>query len=171
MNRWTVWCVALGFCLPSSLAFALGGTLDRPGLSVPVKDEQRDAVVFRLHEILYEHQAQFVTGHFVNAHSTMSFLGSTDDLSKLLAELSAVEGATISLRFSKARGEASSPFAKDQPAKPSRWEIEHNAWSESPRKLTITVFLGDGAIDLEKLVLPDIVGRKPQPPSTKLTPQ
>lgn len=161
----------LGCCLlalaQASNAFSLGGTLDHPSIAIPATGEelngQREAVENRLYLVLVDHKAKFVIGHFVNARSTLYFSGTAEDLSKLLADLAAVKGAVLSVRFSNARGEAASPFAKDVPASPSQWEIEHDGWSAAPRKLTITVYLGDGKIDMERLALPEIVGRERVP--------
>jgi hypothetical protein len=45
---------------------------------------------------------------------------------------------------------------------------DHNNWAD-PDRLTVTILLGDGGIDLEELELPVIRGRKaPSPEKVKL---
>jgi hypothetical protein len=141
-------------------AWALAGSLDKPSIAIPTTGEgelrQQDPVCAAMHKVLTDHAKQFVSGRFINAHSTMEFGGSTDELNAMLTDLAAVEGAKLQVRFAKS-SEAPAPY---------QWRIQHSAWVGDPQSLSITVYLGDGKIQAENVVLPTIFGKQPAPKST-----
>ena len=136
---------------------ALGGKLDRPSIAVPTGD----ATGKQLQEALFDHKNLFAGGWFINAHSTLNYKADARKLSRMLEDLCAVEGAEISIRFSRSIGENQPSFVKDKkPAEAGcQWSIDHNGWADAHR-LTVTILLGEGGVKLEELELPAFRGRK-----------
>lgn len=154
MNRTLVAFVAS--LLPAA-AFALGGTLDRPGLATPAGVDLRPAI-----EVLSDDAFDYTTGWFINSHSMLCYAGDAADLNRFLDALSRVDGVTLSLRFSKETGPESSPFPGGPAPKPCQWSVDHNAWGDAGL-LSVTVYLGDGKIDFEQLALPSWHGATGSP--------
>jgi len=148
--------------LRAATAFALAGTLKHPSIAIASTNDQQDPVGARMQKVLMDHKEKFVTGHFVNAHSVLYFGGSTDDLNQLLNDLATIDGTELTVRFSKSRGAAQALLAQEETKLACQWEIDHNTWT-SPNALTVTIHLGDGKIDLERLALPTLLGRAKRP--------
>lgn len=148
----TVLLVALILNLCGSRVYALAGPLDRPGISIP----DGDAVVMKLHEVLSDDSREFVGGHFVNWFSTLTFAGNTEDINKLLDELSKIEGLTMSIRFQSDRGLYEQAFPSNEPHDPHPfdYQIKH----EGGRSIEITIHVSKAGVDLENLRLPDMTG-------------
>ena len=147
-----------------SRAIARGGTLDRPGRSMPVTgpgdDAKPDPTVNDLNATLTKLQEQFVSGWHINAHTKLFFRGDAEQISAALEKLAAVEEAALNVRLSTERGTANRPFPGSGPdSQPCQWSVEHNAWGANPRALTIVIYLGDGSVEVDKLTLPTIRGR------------
>jgi hypothetical protein len=77
----------------------------------------------------------------------LNFGGDAKELSKLLQELSEIDGAELSICFAHEAGE-----------EPRQWSIDHNGWA-NPQHLQFTIYLGEGAVKLDELQLPMIRGR------------
>jgi hypothetical protein len=136
---------------------AAAGKLNRPEIAAPPGDETAN----ELREALLDHKNLFAGGSYINAHSTLNFKGDARKLSRMLEQLCAVEGAAISIRFSQNVSRNRRVIASDN--KPvdagCQWSIDHNGWADAGR-LSITILVGDGGVDLEELELPAIRGRK-----------
>ena len=141
---------ALALLFAPTAAFALGGTLERPGIAEPAGTD-----LSQLRKVLAREDFTYVTGWFINAHSVLCYSGDAEDLSRFLHGLAECKGITVSLRFSKEAGQVRSPFDRKQPdSRACQWRVEHNAWVDAGR-VSVLVFLGDDRIDLDKLNLPD----------------
>lgn len=163
----------LAILAPPRIAWGLAGKLDRPSIAVPTVGQDTvgeksgaegvagvpDPVCSAIQKVLSEHARQFVSGRFINAHSTLEFSGNTVELNALLKDLAAVEGAKIQIRFSKGTDQLLQRTDPGEDAPPYQWSIEHNAWGDA-QLLTVTIFVGDGKIKIEDLRIPTIVGRK-----------
>ena len=138
---------------------ALGGNLKTPSISIPLSEPNggQNPIAAEMNRVLADHQKQFVSGSFINARSTMYFTGNTVKLNAVLKDLAEVKGAVISIMFSKESGVVEQPC---------RWSIDHNGWANA-ENLTLTVYLGDGSIQLDELVLPEIRGTTPTPKSVE----
>ncbi|HEV3006576.1 MAG TPA: hypothetical protein VGX78_19050 [Pirellulales bacterium] len=146
----------------------MAGKLDRPSIAVPATgpDGPADPTVERMQKTLLDHTNLFSGGSFINAHSTLNFKGSAKELSTMLQELSEIDGTEISIRFSH---EADPIFAaatdEGKTIEESRpWSIDHNGWANA-QHLSVTIYLGDGAIKLDELHLPMIRGMTPKKPA------
>ncbi len=138
---------------------AAAGKLDRPEIAVPPEDQTAGD----LREALLAHRHLFAGGSYINAHSTLNFKGDARNLSRMLEKLSAVEGATVSIRFSQnvMRENQKAVVKYNKPIEEGcQWSIEHHGWGDAGR-LTVTILLGEGGVDLDELELPVIRGRKP----------
>lgn len=159
---------ALGLLVIGSArpAWALAGTLDKPSIAIPTKGEgaeaQQDPVCVQLHQVLTDHAKQFVTGQFINAHTTMDFGGKTEELNKLLAGLAAVDGARLHIRFTDGNDETAAVTGLKRDVQPGvQWRISHNAWAGDAHGLSITIYVGDGQIKIGDVQIPTIIGEKP----------
>jgi hypothetical protein len=151
--------VAIAFLVVPAVAFARGGTLPRPGIAQPTGVD-----LSQVREVLARKDFKYATGWFINAHSVLCYEGDAGDLSRFLQGLAECENATVSLRFSRELGESRSPFVdKESAPRSCQWRVEHNAWVDADH-LTVTVYVGDERIDLEKLALPAWRGGKAGPP-------
>ena len=163
-------CVAGMSILEARKVYALGGNLKTPNIAIPKNESngEPDPIVTAIQRVLTNHQKRFVSGSFINAHSVLHFNGDTHKLNSLLKDLSETDGAVISIVFSTDAGIARVAFPdRDAADNPCGWSIDHNGWADAKR-LTITIFPGDGGIRLEELVLPDLRGAKPNPQTVKL---
>jgi hypothetical protein len=179
MRRWVrillLCATASGFSMFASAreAWALAGRLDKPSIVIPTTGDgelrQQDPVCTAMHKVLSDHAKQFVSGSFINAHSTMEFGGSTADLNALLKDLAGVEGAKLQIRFAKSSDDPARMQLDDVDGPlPYQWRIHHSAWVGDPQSLSITVYLGDGKIQAEDVELPTILGKQP---TVKIAPE
>lgn len=136
---------------------AAAGNLDKPGIAVPSQGGNRDATAAAMNAILAAHEKQFAGGHFINAHTILTFAGGTKTINSLLAELAKVEGAALYVRFSNGKefGDALPEFS-NEPPKPYDCVIEHSAWAD-PHSLHITICL-TGNVAIQELSIPAIRG-------------
>jgi hypothetical protein len=141
------------------------GTLDRPSIAVPAigPDGAADPTVSRMRKTLQDHTTLFSGGSFVNAHSTLNFRGTAKELSTMLHELSEIDGAEISIRFSQGADILRPKVASEEESidESSPWSIDHNGWA-NPQHLSVTIYLGHGAMKLDELQLPTIRGKMPK---------
>ena len=81
----------------------------------------------------------------------------------MLQELSEIDGAEISVRFSQGADllRPTAPGEGKTIDESSQWSIDHNGWA-NPQHLSVTIYLGEGAIKLDELQLPTIRGRMPK---------
>ncbi len=133
-------------------AFALGGTLERPSLSVSAASG-RNAKDWL--DVLSKKKYHFISGDFINWNTNLYYGGDTASLNDFLADLAAVEGTTIRVSFSKEAKTAQPAFGGDEKLRgPCQWWIQHSGFE--PEVFQITIFLGDGKIDVSQLTLPAI---------------
>jgi hypothetical protein len=143
-------------------AFGAAGKLDKPGIAVPSRDGAPDAAATAINAVLAKHEKQYAGGHFLNAHTELTFAGGTKTINSLLAELSKVEGAAIYVKFSNDDEFADTvPEFSDDPPKPYDCVISHNAWADGA-SLYFTIRLG-GDVAIEELSLPAIHGHAAAP--------
>ena len=153
-------------------AHALGGNLKTPGISIPLDrpDGSENIVASKIHQVLVKHQNQFVNGSFINAFTTLNFKGNSEKLNSLLDDLAEIEGSKISILFSKEQGSGRIVFpAEGLQDEACQWSISHNGGAEA-ELVTLTIYLGDGVIELDQLRLPSIRGaqqeaKKPEFPT------
>ena len=141
------------FASEAKQAFALGGSLNSPDIASSGTMRDRDTSE-RL-KILSDKKFNFIVGWFVNETTHLNYGGDTASLNAFLSELAATHGTTIDVGFSKETKTAASPFDNGKGRSGAcQWEVFH-----SSRKQTVfhvTIYLGDGKIDIAKLDLPPI---------------
>ncbi|MHC1766160.1 MAG: hypothetical protein AB9869_17970 [Verrucomicrobiia bacterium] len=118
--------------------YALAGDLEHPSLALPANAPAE--LHGQLVRILDDKDAKFLRGHFVNAHTTLEYGGSTDALNQMLSRLSQCEGVRVILRFVRTAGGAS-------------WTLDHNAWGDA-RSMNIQINVASPSIKLEDLTIP-----------------
>lgn len=141
-------------------AHALGGNLKTPGISIPLDrpDGGENIIAAKINQTLGNHQAEFVNGSFVNSNSSMNFRGNTEKLNSFLKDLSEIEGSKVTIKFSNDKGVGHFVFPEaGNPDQACQWSVFHNGWSQ-PHGITMTIYLGDGLIQLDQLNLPSIRG-------------
>jgi hypothetical protein len=149
--------------LAARSAFALGGTLTTPSISVATASG-RDAKDWLA--VLANKKYAFIVGDFINATTNLYYAGDTASLNSFLSDLAAVDGTEIEVMFSKESKDASSAFGSDQGhTGPCQWQIQHLGYT--PEVFHVTVFLGDGKIDIAQLALPPIHSAKAKSPDEK----
>lgn len=133
-------------------AFALGGTLERPSLSVST-DSGRNAKEWL--DVLSNKKFHYIVGDFINWNTNLYYAGDTASLNDFLADLAAVEGTTIRVSFSKESKNAEPAFGGAESQRgPCQWSIQHSGFD--PATFNISIFLGDGKVDIGQLNLPAI---------------
>src|SRR5690349_2556152 len=100
----------IAFCAAHE-AFGLGGTLETPGIAVST-DSGRNAREWM--GVLSNKKYKFIVGDFINSLTNLNYSGDTASLNDFLADLSAVEGTTIRVTFSKEMKTAESAFGSDE---------------------------------------------------------
>lgn len=134
-------------------AFALGGSLSSPDISSSGTTRDRDTVK-RL-KILSDKKFNFVVGYFVDEITHLDYAGDTAILNAFLSELAAAHGTTIDVAFSKESKTAASPFDHGTGRTGMcQWEVVHSGKKQTV--FHVTIYLGDGKIDIGKLALPAI---------------
>src|SRR4051812_14539424 len=96
-------------------AFALGGTLEKPSLSVST-DSGRNAKDWL--DVLSNKKFQFIVGDFINWNTNLYYAGDTSSLNDFLADLAAVDGTTIRVSFSKESKNAEPAFGGAEGRRP-----------------------------------------------------
>ena len=160
--RRTFW-VAVGLLLGlGGAAFGMGGNLDQPSISIPTdpKTKEADPVTKQIAEVLLSHRKDFTGGWFINSHSVLYFAGGVDGINSLLGSLAKIEGATLQVSFSKDAGVTRRTFPSNDAAadRPCDCMIDHLGWGDA-RVLRLTIYLGGGRIDPDKLELPAVKGQ------------
>jgi len=164
MRRLCAIAVALLSLAAARDAFALGGTLDSPSIAVSAASgrEAKDWL-----GVLANKKYKFIVGDFINATTNLYYSGDTATLNGFLDELSAVEGTTIRISFSKESKTADSAFGgKEAHRGPCQWHIQHLGLD--PEVFNFTIYLGDGKINVDDLSLPAM--RTPKTTSTAVKP-
>ena len=153
----------------SSDALALGGRLNNPVISIPKRPRPGDGVRLNLaapdrhRTLLFEDfKEAFISGYFINSVSRLYFEGDAATLNQMLAELDEAEEATYGVRFVRRPIDVVEPFKGAETVFKKRvgvagWRIDHDGMGG---RLTITIHAGGGGIDVEKLELPAMNGRK-----------
>jgi len=147
--------VLLSLCLARE-DLAAGGTLETPSISVATASGRNGAEWVT---VLADKRFKFIVGDFVNATTNLYYAGDTESLNSFLSNLVTVEGTVIHVSFSKESKDAASDFGSDEKhSGPCQWQIQH--LGREPEVFYVTVFLGDGKIDITKLNLPLIRSAK-----------
>jgi hypothetical protein len=145
-NAGSVACMILVACLArTDPADAWAGNLQRPSISIPVVDGKSDPVGSRIYGVLAAHDKEFTGGFFINAHTELHYEGGTKTINALLAELAQIDGATLTVYFSKDVGATKwfSPVGmKDRPCDCS---IQH--LPGGGRSISMTIYLGGQGVD------------------------
>src|SRR5271169_5523591 len=104
-------------------ALALGGTLETPSIAVATASG-RDAKEWL--GVLANKKYKFIVGDFINSTTNIYYAGDTSSLNDFLDDLSAVEGTTIHISFSKESKTAVAAFGSDEAHRgPCQWHIQH----------------------------------------------
>ena len=128
-------------------ALALGGTLETPSISVAAASGRNGEEWLT---VLADKKYKFIVGDFINSTTNLYYAGDAESLNSFLSELVAVDGTVIHVSFSKEIKDAASAFGSDEKhSGPCQWHIQH--LGREPEVFYITVFLGDGKIDIGKL--------------------
>jgi hypothetical protein len=167
MRRWLTLAVAVLTLVAAREASAAGGTLDSPSIAVAAASG-RDGADWLA--VLKNKKYHFIVGDFINSTTNLFYAGDAESLSSFLADLAAVRGTVIELSFSKEAKDATPAFGGSQAqTRPCQWQIQHLGYS--PEVFYITVYLGDGKVDISKLNLPPICSQKEdksaRPPAAK----
>jgi hypothetical protein len=142
---------------PTEVFALAGGALAKPAVAVPAGSSIRQA-----NKVLADAKYEFVTGSFLNSATTLFYRGDTRKLGFFLSELSSVKGTVVSLKFSRKRGWVDTTgWGPEGKAGAYQWRVFHMALLNGGRRFQVTVFLGDGKIDLEKLYIPPLRAGKP----------
>jgi hypothetical protein len=145
----------LALLIVQTEAFAALGLLTTPGIAVP-----KGSPVAAAQRVVQAPKYKFVTGMWLNSFSTLFYTGNEKDLALFVNDLTLVKGAEVNIRFSKSKGWAdTTKFDKAGKAAPCQWRLSHIG-----NNFGVTVYLGDGKIDIEKLQLPPL---KPDPSTVK----
>lgn len=137
-------------------AFALAGVLKSPSIAIAVdaSGSPKSPGLKKALDVLRDKKYEYVIGSFINSASRLCYAGETDDLNRFLDELAKIDGIQVSVSFSREKGWAESPFDGPKHKKgPCQWEVFHMG-----QRFQVKAYLGDGKIDIEKLVLPAING-------------
>lgn len=136
--------------------WAMGGNLKRPTIAMSRSDKKDRDFGEAVMSAFILRERHFTGGYFINARSVLCFSGGTKTINGLLEDLSRIDGAVLTVRFSKAAGTTPSLGPdKLQPGKPCHCSIEHNG-AGFAHDLAVTIYLGNDDIDLEKLEIPPI---------------
>ncbi len=133
-----VFCGWLVLASASVRVYALAGDLDHPSIALPANAPAE--LHGQLMRVLGDKDAKFLRGHFVNAHTTLEYGGSTEAVNRMLAKLAECGGIQVKVRFVR---------TADGPA----WTLEHNAWGD-PQLIQIQVNLSARSIKPEDLNIP-----------------
>ena len=149
---------------------AAGGPLDKPGIAIPSRFSQDlQSTPRRLLAALQNQADAFVYGHWLNSRTQMYFRGDTERLQRFLADLSEIEGVQVSLSFSKEEGPQNATCNSNPPADLTcQWSASHIIYGDDASHIHVTIYLGDGKIDLAGLTVPVIVGRAAKTAELKL---
>lgn len=135
---------------------AMAGKINKPSIAVPMDEKGKpNPMVESLRKVFVDHEKDFANGRFINAHTVMNFRGDAKRLNRMIDELSKVEGAVVTIRFSNEDTAARMGTAggDDGDSQPCQWSIDHNGWAD-PNRLSLTVFLGDNTIRREDVIIP-----------------
>ncbi len=142
----------IGSLASANRAFGLGGTLNSPSISVSAASGRNGADWLA---VLSNKKYKFVVGDFINWNTNLYYSGDTASLNSFLKDLAAVDGTLIQITFSKESMTAASAFGGDgAPSGPCQWKIFHSGFGLEV--FDVTIFLGDGKIDISQLNLPAI---------------
>ncbi len=158
--------VAIGFACfcavqAASPAFGMGGLLKQPGLAFSTSAStgaaelgkaKLPAQTQKLINVLSDKKQKFVGGYFINWETHLYYAGDAAHLDRFLDEL-AKAGGRIHLHLSKAMSGTTLKMGDDvMESGPAQWEVAHNPFLGDDR-FDVTIYLGDGKIDPEKLHL------------------
>jgi hypothetical protein len=145
--------VVFAILVPANKAWSLGGDLKSP--EIAGSGYTRDEVTAARIKVLSDKKFNFAGGYFVNETTHLVYSGDAASLSSFLRDLTAVRGTLIHVSFSKETTTATSPFGTLKNRGPAaQWTVFHSA--RHPNEFELTIYLGDGKIDISKLVLPPI---------------
>lgn len=149
---------------------ARGGNLDSPLLIIPKPTHrgERNDLSFKpasenqIH-LFKSFQEPFVSGYYINWNSWLHFTGDDGTLNRMFAELARIDGVKYGIRFTKRPIPAKSPFAgtakfENLKSQHAAWTVHHDGQSND---IWITILVGKGGIDLEKLQLPTSIKSVP----------
>jgi hypothetical protein len=121
-------------------ALALAGDLDRPSLGFP--ESIAPGVRERIMQVLSEEPSEFQGGEFVNARTTLRYVGGGPSLNRFLAGLAACPDLQLRIAFRKHPGEVA-------------WTLEHDGWT-APQRFSNLVNLDCKALRLDEVLIPEI---------------
>jgi hypothetical protein len=153
--------VVFSALLAATPAFGMGGLLKEPSLSFSVPAATGTAELGKtkmpeplqkLLNVLSDKKRKFVGGYFINWETHLYYAGDASQLDRFLDEL-AKAGGRIHLQLSKAASGTMLKLGDDvMQSGPAQWEVAHNS-SLGDDRFDVTIYLGDGKIDVEKLHL------------------
>jgi len=121
-------------------ALALAGDLDHPSLSLP--ESTGPGVRERIMQVLSEEPSEFQGGEFVNARTTLRYVGDGPSLNRFLAGLAACPDLQLHIAFRKHPGEVA-------------WTLEHDGWA-APQRFSILINSDCKALRLDEVRIPEI---------------
>jgi len=142
----------IGSLSGASRVFGMGGTLNSPSISVSAASGRNGADWLA---VLSNKKYKFIVGDFINWNTNLYYSGDTASLNAFLKDLAAVDGTALQIAFSKESKTAASAFGGEHAGSgPCQWQIFHSGFG--PEEFHVTIFLGDGKIDISQLNLPAI---------------
>ncbi len=125
-------------------AFALAGELKKP--NVAFSQDYPEAARKQVMAALNRSDSKFLTGNFVNWHTSLLYAGDTKALNQFLDALAKCPGVTLHVSFV-----ATDPI----PGEPCDWHVGHDAHRN---QFHVRVNLKSGRIKLPDLYLPEVKG-------------
>jgi hypothetical protein len=116
----------------------MAGELNQPSIAMPA--ETSPALTQQILAALKDPECKFLDGHFVNATTTLNYVGSTASLNRLITNLTECDGIEVVVTF-----------VKGEPSGPS-WSINHSGWGGA-KSFGIQINLAASALDLGQLAI------------------
>lgn len=142
-NRWVPGAVAALVLALAAPAWALSGTLDKPGVALPVGYPATQQVMAALNR----KDATFVDGHFVNSFTSLRYRGNWLAFNLFLEDLAACPGVSVSVRFKQLPDDVD-------------WRVGHDGLSNG---FLVEINPASKRLDLERLYIPVAKGSTLEP--------
>lgn len=128
-------------------AHGAAGDLKSPSFAMPTDTPEGLRHTSNLLAAVSEKDCKFLDGHFMNAHTTLNYGGSTEALNRLLARLGEFGWIRLEVTFVK---------EPDGPA----WTLSHNGGGD-PGEIFVRINMAAPTIQIEQLELTVIGHSKP----------
>lgn len=127
--------------MSTTLAFAMRGKI-YTAAGIAFSSSYPEHARKQVQTALQNKDCKFLDGSFINAVSTLNFVGDTPSLNRCLGELAECPGTTVAVAFKTIEHECD-------------WRLVHDA---DANKFHITVNLNSKQVNIEELVIPSAQG-------------